>query len=142
MYFFESYRASKRTVQSDPSISFVYDSFKCTWRLSYKILKKNHWSTLITPQRWTFIFKKLIANLQDIPNESLQYYLSTIWNVDGVQVTRTRHCSTLVWPQGGKMKNPVPYCTSAKYAQSYLTVSIVYSWKCRCNSSNKLYRKK
>ena len=40
MYFFESYRASKRTVQSDPSISFVYDSFKCTWRLSYKILKK------------------------------------------------------------------------------------------------------
>ena len=43
---------------------------------------------------------------------------------------------------GGKMKIPNPYCTSAKDAQSYSSVSIVYSCKCTCSSRDKLYRKR
>ena len=41
----------------------------------------------------------------------------------------------------GKMKIPNPYCTSTRHAQSYPRVPIVYFWKCRCSSSDKLYRK-
>ena len=39
---------------------------------------------------------------------------------------------------GDKMKIPYPYCTPA---YSNFRVSIVYSWKCRSSSSDKLYRK-
>ena len=42
---------------------------------------------------------------------------------------------------GGKMKIPNPYCKSARHTHSYPRVSIVYSWKCRCTSTDKLYRK-
>ena len=51
---------------------------------------------------------------------------------------RKRHSSTI---PGDKMKIPYPYCTSAGHDQSYPRVSIVYSWKCRWSSSDKLYRK-
>ena len=37
-----------------------------------------------------------------------------------------------------KMKIAMPYCTSARHVQSHLRISIVYSWKCRRSSSNKL----
>ena len=37
------------------------------------------------------------------------------------------------------MKIPNPYCTSARHAQSYPRISSVYSWKCRCTSSDKLF---
>ena len=63
----------------------------------------------------------------------LEYSLSTIWYVDGVEVT------SLIWQntslfnphmtQGGKMKIPNPYCTSATH--SYPRVSIVYHEKSR-----------
>ena len=43
---------------------------------------------------------------------------------------------------GGKMKIPNPYCTSTRHDQSYPRVSIVCFRKCRCSSSDKLYRKK
>ena len=42
----------------------------------------------------------------------------------------------------GKMQIPNPYCTSAKHAQSYPKVSIVFSWTCICSLIDKLYRKK
>ena len=42
----------------------------------------------------------------------------------------------------GKMQIPNPYCTSAKHAQSYPSISIVYTWKCRCSWSDKLDRTK
>ena len=42
----------------------------------------------------------------------------------------------------GKTKIPNPYCISARHAISYSLVSILYSWKIRCSSSGKLYRKK
>ena len=43
---------------------------------------------------------------------------------------------------GGKMKIPNTYCTSARHAKSHSKASIVCSWKCRCSSSDKLYRKR
>ena len=68
--------------------------------------------------------QKLIAHLQDIPNHMLEHHLSTIWNVDGVQVT------SLIWQKtslfdldmtpGGKMNIPNPYCTSARHAHTYV----------------------
>ena len=42
----------------------------------------------------------------------------------------------------GKMKISNPYCTSARHAQSYPKVSSVFSWQCRCTSSDKLFLKK
>ena len=42
----------------------------------------------------------------------------------------------------GKMKIPNSYCTSARHVQSYPRVLIVYSWKCRWSSVDKLYRKR
>ena len=40
------------------------------------------------------------------------------------------------------MEIPNPNCSSTRHAQSYPRVSVVYFWKCRCSSSDKLYRKK
>ena len=76
----------------------------------------------------------------------LEYHLSTIWNLDGVQVTNLiRQKTSFFHPHmtpGGKIKIPNPYCTSTRHDQSYPRVSIVCFWKCRCSSSDKLYRKK
>ena len=55
------------------------------------------------------------------------------------------HITSLFDPHmtpGGKMKIPNPYCTSARDAQSYPSVSIVYSCKCTCSSRDNLYRKR
>ena len=77
----------------------------------------------------------------------LEYHLSTIiLNLDGVQVTSLiRQKTSFFHPHmtpGGKMKIPNPYFTSLRHAQSYLRVSIISFWKCRCSSSDKLYIKK
>ena len=71
---------------------------------------------------------------------------TSVWN--GVQVTSLLHVSqymSLFDPHmtpWGKTKIPNPYCISARHAISYSLVSILYSWKIRCSSSGKLYRKK
>ena len=94
------------------------------------------------------IKKKLnfIAHLQDTPIHILMYHLSIPWNVDGVQVTsliwqKTSlcHCSTLIWSLGAK--NSKSLLRICKTNLSYPRGSIVYSWKCSCSSSDKLYRK-
>ena len=113
------------------------------WQALYD--RKRHFSNLIWPQGVKWKFRILTAHLQDIPYHILEYYLSTIWNLNWVQVT------SLIWQKtslfsprmtpAGKMKIPNPYCTSKRHAQSYPRVSIVYFWKFRCSSSDKVYRK-
>ena len=66
---------------------------------------------------------KNFALPQDIPNHILEYYLSTMWIVDGVEVkSLIRKKMSLFDPHitpWGKMKSANPYCTSAWHAQSY-----------------------
>ena len=109
--------------------------------------RKRHFSTLIWPQGVEWKFRILTAHLQDIPYHIFhQYHLSTIWNLDGVQVTSLmRQKTSFFHPHmtpGGKMKILNTYWPSSRHPQSYPWVSIVYFWKCRCSSSDKLYRKK
>ena len=131
MYVLNFHWTFQRSAQSYPNISFVYYSLKCTWSSSYKALKEN------------VILFTLIC--QDKPNHILECHLSTLRNVDGVQLTsliwqNTTLFDLLISP-GSKIKIPNSYYSSAMHAQSYPKVYIVYSWKYRRSWSDKLYRK-
>ena len=88
-----------------------------TWSSSYKTLERNViFRPLFGSRDENKKFKNLIAHLQDIPNHILEYHLSTIWNVDGFQLTSlVLQKTSLFDPQmiQGEMKIPNPYCTSA-----------------------------
>ena len=121
----------EKPAQSHTSILFIYYYLKYKWFSGFKTLKRNviYFSTLIWFQGWKYKFINLISHLQDIPNHIREYHLSTIWNVDGVQV------KSLLWQKtsffdihmtpGGHMKTPIPYCTFASPAQSYPRESII-----------------
>ena len=108
--------------------------------------KKCHFRPLICPQGWKLNFKNFSAHKQDVLIHILENQLSTPKNVDVFQVINFIWQKTSLFDphmtQGGKIKIPNPYCTSARLAQSYPRVLIINSWTCRCSSSDNLYRKK
>ena len=79
--------SSTRHTQSYPRVSFVF-SGKCRWSSSDNpyMTKTSFFGHHIT-QRAKCKFQILTAHLQDIPIHVLQYQLSTLENVDVVQVT-------------------------------------------------------
>ena len=112
----ESHWASTRPAQSHPSISFVQYSLKDRWSSSYKIRKRN---LIFRPLYDSMDENKKFKNL--IPYHILEYHLSTIWNLNGVQVTSLiRQKTSFFHPNmtpGGKMKIPNHYCKSSRHAQ-------------------------
>ena len=66
-------------------------------------------------------FQNLSAHLQDVPTHILENQLSTPKKVDVVQVTNFISQETSLFnpqmTQGGKLKIPNPYFTSARHAQ-------------------------
>ena len=135
-------------LQGLPNHILAHLLFTIPWNSSYKFLefklqdseKKCHFLPLFTPGMKIKIQKPYCTSTRH--TESLEYHLTTIWNVDGVQVTSPLWQKTSFIDPHGKMKIPNPYCTFARHVQSYPRVSIVYSWKCRWRSGDKLYRKK
>ena len=74
------------------------------------------------------IFRLLIAHLQDLPNYILKYLLSTLKNVDAVQMINfTEKNDTLLFDlhliPPGKMKIKKPYVASTGYGQSSPRIS-------------------
>ena len=73
---------------------------------------------------------------------SFVYYLKCRWSSSDKPFMIEKVIVQSSYDFRGKMKMPNPYCKSARHAHSYPGVSIVYSWKCRCTSTDKLYRKR
>ena len=102
--------------------------------------RKSRFLTLIWPLGIKWKFRNLIAHLQDIPNDTLEYNLSTLWNVDRVSVTTTlpnRHFLALIWPLGPKWIFQKPYCASTRHARSDPRMPFGCDLRCRRSSSDK-----
>ena len=103
MLLIESYWASTRTVQSHPSISFVYYSQNMYMELKLQVSEKQHnFFTLIWPRDKNENSKTLlhIYKIYSIISWSINCLLfEMLMELKWQALNDRKHCSTLIWPK-------------------------------------------